>query len=65
MFITLSVEGGGAVVSASEEGVLQSLCSSPVSDISEELEVGQAWDSEGSGKQAVTRDQKERGVVKG
>lgn len=65
VFITLSVEGWGAVVSASEEGVLQSLCSSPVSDISEGLEVGQAWDSEGSGKQAVTRDQKERGAVKG
>lgn len=27
--------------------------------------MGQAWDSEGSGKQAVTRDQKERGAVKG
>lgn len=64
VFITLSVLcWGAAEVAASEEGELQSLCSSPVSDISEELEVGQAWDSEGSGEQAVTQDQKDREKV--
>lgn len=52
MCFTLSVACWGAVAAAREGGELQSLWSCPVSDTSEDLELGQGWDSEGSSKQA-------------
>lgn len=57
---TLSVTCWGAAEAAREERELQSPWSCPVSDISEDLEVGLGWECECSSEQAESREQTEK-----